>query len=123
MKAVLTLLVAIGVLSASATAQLPETIASEHEAIDVESDIKSKLITFFRLADSNKNGLVTWTEFRSYREKYSYKSSNDIVGSQHAMLAQDKETFVWLAGGNDHHQTNKGFFTWGDLRERFTSDM
>ena len=95
---------------------------SENEVIDVETDIRSKLVTFFRLADTNKNGLVTWTEFRSYREKYSYFTENDLVGSKHAMLEQDKETFVWLAGGKDE-MAKKGFFTWGDLRERFTSDM
>ena len=89
---------------------------------DDVADIKKRLITFFRLCDTNKNGLVTWNEFRTYREQYSYKSTDDFPANSHALLTQDKETFVWLAGGAD--ETNhKGFFTWEDVRSRFTGDL
>lgn len=89
------------------------------EAQETDDDIKSKLVIFFRLCDSDKNGRVTWNEFHGYRNKYSYKLDGQISANG---VKQDKETFMWLANGqesNDH----KGYFTWDDVRTRFMSDL
>ena len=85
--------------------------------------IKGKLITFFKLCDTNKNGKVTWNEFWEYRQKYAYKNANDFHTYATEAKQADKDTFVWLAAGEFDNSNHKGFFTWDDVRSRFTDEL
>ena len=55
----------------------------QSEELQRDNAIKSKLVTFFRLCDTNRNGHVTWTEFHTYRKTYSYKSLDDFSANEH----------------------------------------
>ncbi len=80
-------------------------------------------MTFFRLCDQNKNGKVSWNEFWAYKQKYTYAASadgDDFDSYVSQLKRSDKDTFIWLASGAFGEENHKGYFTWDDVRSRFT---
>ena len=67
-------------VAASQIADIDLSMVMDAEKEMLQDDtIKSKLVMFFRLCDTNKNGRVTWNEFRSHRQQYSYQGADEEI--------------------------------------------
>ena len=80
MKSIYTVFLCLQVLLINAF----ETVSLEESD---DTAIKSKLVTFFRLCDTNRDGKVTWSEFHTYRKTFSFKSEEFSANEQAALIS------------------------------------
>ena len=94
-----------------ATIALTLGVASASSPLE-EDQIRSNLAAFFKAADADKNGKVTWSEFRDYSVAVHEKPSTkeDLAEGAPFLKNLDKDTFVWLSSGGNGQ--TKGYFTW-----------